>query len=121
MRAIAPNYWQDGIRVNAICPGIVKTNLVNPEGWAAFPSHLFIAPETIAAAVQTLIHPGTDGLVDARGKFIPARQAYGLAVEISGDKLYFREPVGFCDDGMRDIMSATEVENQDQAAGVQDG
>lgn len=133
MRAIAPSYWQnDGIRVNAICPGIVQTNLVDPKGWATFPSHLFIAPETIATVVQMLIHPDTDrhtgtrttttdeaGMVDARGTFLPATQAYGRAVEISGDKVYFREQPEFCDEDMRDVMSATVVEKQ--VGGVLDG
>lgn len=121
MRSIAPSFWHnDGIRVNAICPGIVQTNLVDPKGWAAFPSHQFIALETIARVVLMLLDPvgtgtgtGTaNGMVDATGTFIPASQGYGRAVEISGDSFYFREAPDFCDQGMREIMAATVVENQ---------
>lgn len=129
MRAIAPSFWTHGTRVNAICPGIVQTNLVDPKGWATFPSQLFIAPETIAATVLMLIRPtqkhattGTnadsdshshsDGMQDAEGTFIPASQAFGRTVEISGDRLYFREQPGFCDLDMRRTMQATVVENQ---------
>lgn len=52
------------------------------------------------------------GMTDATDTFIPATQGYGCAVEISGDKFYFREAPEFCDDGMRAIMAATVVENQ---------
>lgn len=129
MRAIAPSYWSHGIRVNAICPGIVQTNLVDPKGWATFPSQLFIASETIAATVLMLIHPDTHtsrgiiasadsdagagiGIQDANGTFIPASKAFGRAVEISGDRVYFREQPEFCDLDMRRVMQATDVENQ---------
>lgn len=140
MRAIAPSYWTYGIRVNAICPGIVQTNLVDPKGWATFPSHLFIAPDTIAAAVLMLIHPDTHtnrdtasadsdpdtgadngadngtstitGIRDANGTFVPASKVFGRAVEISGDRVYFREQPEFCDLDMRRTMQATDVENQ---------
>lgn len=131
MRAIAPSYWTHGIRVNAICPGVVPTNLVDSKGWATFPSQLFIAPETIAATVLMLIRPtqkhattgasaGADsdsdsnslGMQDAEGTFIPASQAFGRTVEISGDRLYFREQPDFCDLDMRRTMQATVVENQ---------
>lgn len=121
MRSIAPSFWHnDGIRVNAICPGIVQTNLVDPKGWAAFPSHTFIALETIARVVLMLLEAhdpagaeaNANGMVDATGTFIPASQGYGRAVEISGDSFYFREAPDFCDQGMREIMAATVVENQ---------
>ena len=118
MRSIAPSFWHnDGIRVNAICPGIVQTNLVDPKGWAAFPPHQFIALETIARVVLMLLqaHDGDqarNGMVDATGTFIAAAQGYGRAVEISGDSFYFREAPDFCDQGMREIMAATVVENQ---------
>ena len=121
MRSIAPSFWHnDGIRVNAICPGIVQTNLVDPKGWAAFPSHTFIALETISRVVLMLLEAhdpagaeaNANGMVDATGTFIPASQGYGRAVEISGDSFYFREAPDFCDQGMREIMAATVVENQ---------
>lgn len=120
MRSIALSFWQnDGIRVNAICPGVVQTNLVDQGGWATFPSHLFIALETITRVVLMLLeaHDGNQhrtppGMADATGMFIPAEQAFGRAVEISGDNFYFREAPAFCDDGMRQVMAATVVENQ---------
>lgn len=51
-------------------------------------------------------------MVDANGKEVPGPETYGLAVEMSGEKYYFREPPEFCDDEMREVMAATVLENQ---------
>ena len=38
MRSIAKHFWlNDKIRVNAICPGVVKTNLLAAKEWGSFP------------------------------------------------------------------------------------
>lgn len=127
MRSVAPHFWREGIRVNAICPGIVRTGLVDKVAWDSFPPHQFIPVETIRKVVlmlidgqdkeadiargQTQLQTGA-GMVDASGNHVAASSAYGRAVEISTVGYYFREHPAFCDDGMASVMAATVVENQ---------
>lgn len=110
MRSVASHFRLDGIRANAICPTIVRTNPLDEDGWANFPQSRFILVETVAKVVLLLIDG--DDMVDANGKEVPGPETYGLAVEMSGEKYYFREPPEFCDDEMREVMAATVVENQ---------
>ncbi|KAJ5933464.1 hypothetical protein N7454_005793 [Penicillium verhagenii] len=115
MRSVAPNFQANGIRVNAICPGIVRTNLVDEKGWNSFPPNRFVKLETIAQIVLQLVDGGSPvgrGLTDTIGKSVTASKLYGLAVEISDTGFYFRDHHEFCDDGMREVMGATELDNQ---------
>ncbi|KAJ6186210.1 hypothetical protein N7519_007511 [Penicillium mononematosum] len=97
MRSISQHFHASGIRVNAICPGIVRTNLVDPAGWDSFPPGRFIEVETIARLVI---------------QHLPLEELYGVAMEISDSGFYFRDQHAFCDEGMREVMDATVVENQ---------
>ena len=110
MRAIAGHFNLEGIRANAICPGIVPTNLVDKDGWANFPQDLFTPIEMISKVVLKLID-GMD-MVDANGKEVPANLTYGQAVEISLENFYFRDQHEFCDDAMKKVIEATHVDNQ---------
>jgi len=115
MRSIAQHFKAGGIRANAICPGIVRTNLVDQNGWDAFPQHRFTDMEAVVRVVLQLAdadEPAGQGLTDARGSHLPTESLFGLAVEISDSGVYFREQHEFCDDGMREVMAATILENQ---------
>lgn len=96
--------------MNAICLGIVRTNLLDKDGWSGFPQDLFIPVEGIADIVLRLIDGSA--LIDAKGAEIIAGKAFGLAVEISGKNYYIRDQHEYCDEDMRKVMSATEVDNQ---------
>ena len=111
MRSIAfPFHNDDGIRVYATCPGTVRTNLLNPKEWEAFPEEFFTPVESIASTVGMLVEGGD--MTDAWGRKVPAGKDYGLAVEISGKNFYFRDQPEYCDDSMRHVMEATSMENQ---------
>lgn len=110
MRAIAGHFHLDGIRANAICPGIVSTNLVDKDGWASFPQELFTPVEMISQTTLKLVD-GVD-MVDANGNKVPSHLLYGKAVEINRGSFYFRDQAEYCDDTMRRIMEATSVDNQ---------
>ena len=109
MRSIAKHYYlYDGIRVNAICPGTVRTNLLDASGWAAFPDEFFTPVETVVEVVVMLVEGGA--MVDAKGVRVPAEQAWGRAVEVNGQNYYFRDMPEYCDDQMRQVMEATDVD-----------
>ncbi|KAI9687894.1 MAG: hypothetical protein M1822_001975 [Bathelium mastoideum] len=110
LRSIAGHYHLNGIRANAICPGIVRTNLVGEGGWDNFPQHLF-TPIAMVTKLVLLLLDGAE-LCDANGTIVPAEMTYGITVEINQSNYYVRSPIEFCDDAMRDIMEATTVENQ---------
>ncbi|KAJ5751793.1 hypothetical protein N7520_008710 [Penicillium odoratum] len=75
-----------------------------------FPQNRFVKLETTAQIVLQLGDGGSPAgqtLVNET-----ACKLYGFAVEISDTGRYFRDQHGFRDDGMREVMGATELENQ---------
>lgn len=104
MRCIAPIYYKtDGIRVNAVLPGTVKTNLLTKDEWAEFPAEYFTPVEKIVETVMMFLD-GKDG--SEKGKGIGVMN--GKAVECSGDNHYYREQPEYCDGPMRIVMESTE-------------
>ncbi|KAL9079603.1 MAG: hypothetical protein Q9157_001540 [Trypethelium eluteriae] len=110
VRSIATHFHLDGIRVNAICPGVVETNLVGEGGWDNFPKHSFTPMEMVCKVVLLLVDG--EGLCDANDKKVAAEKTYGVTVEICLTNYYIRTPIEFCDDAMRELMEATSVEKQ---------
>lgn len=114
MRAIAkPYYHFAGVRVNAICPGTVKTNLLNKEEWQQFPEEFFTPVETIQRAVLMLVdgketEPKSKTRIDGEK---PEKKGilWGEAVECCGPNYYFREGNKFCDVAMETVMKATDI------------
>ena len=117
MRSIAKHYYlKDGIRVNAICPGVVKTGLLSENEWGNFPEAYFTPVEKIVGVVEMLVE-GRDGgeegaRIDGVGIGMRAKDGvlWGEAVEISGERYYYREAPKMCDDAMRAVMEATDIE-----------
>ena len=113
MRSLAYSLHQEGIRAYAICPGTVRTNLLLSDEWNVFPQEFFTPLTKIASTVEMLVNGGD--MEDAAGRKIAKGKDYGLAVEVHGQKHYFRDHVPFCDDDMRQIMAATSMSNQQAA------
>ena len=120
MRSIAPFYnHKFNIRVNAVLPGTVKTNLLSNDEWKAFPEEYFTPVENIVKVVEIFVDgedsgegravaPGekeVDGPLAGEGKL------NGKAIEVCGWKHYYREHVAFCDEGMAAVMGSTAVES----------
>lgn len=126
MRSIAAHYYAaDNIRVNAICPGTVKTGLLDAAAWATFSDDVFVPIEKISAAVLMLIdgYDAENKLTQSNGhtsngvKSVHGSAAgeklWGKAVELSGSEYYFRDQVPFSDDHMARCMQATDRTSYD--------
>lgn len=119
MRSVAPHFFQhDNIRVNAICPGTVKTNLLDAAAWTTFSDDVFVPIEKIQDTVLMLIDgqdssakSATDELngngVNGTGE---GEMLWGKAVELSGRNHYYRAQPAYCDLHMEMCMKATERE-----------
>jgi len=128
MRSIAPFYYNDkdiNARVNCICPGTVKTNLLDPTAWATFSDDVFVPIEKITDTVLMLIDGDDDGASTPADKAAnganghstngagtgtsgEGEKLWGKAVELSGRKHYYRDQPAYCDDHMAKCMLATE-------------
>ncbi|CAK7235762.1 hypothetical protein SCUCBS95973_009377 [Sporothrix curviconia] len=103
MRCLDRYMWRrDGIRVNAVLPGTVKTNLLTTELWAQFPDELFTPVAQIVKANLVFL----DNKDAARPDLDVIK---GQAIECSGPNLYYRDPYPFCDEGMKRVMAATDT------------
>lgn len=110
-RSIAKRAWrEDGVRINAICPGVVRTNLLTPEAWKTFPDEFFTPIEKIVEVVLMLIDGGSKP-TNGNNAAHKADPVIGQTVEISGPNHYFRQQVAFCDEAMEVVMKATDVDS----------
>ncbi|KXL48356.1 hypothetical protein M433DRAFT_152359 [Acidomyces richmondensis BFW] len=104
-------YRDDGVRVNAICPGTVHTNLLPKEAWKTFPEGYFTPLNKVVEVVIMLLDNKTDDSLPAGSQIEGHNQpAIGQTVEISGENHYFRTQYPFCDDTMGEVMGATEAD-----------
>ncbi|KAI1323642.1 hypothetical protein F5Y16DRAFT_332462 [Xylariaceae sp. FL0255] len=113
MRAIAKPLWNfDDVRVNCVCPVIVRTALLTKDEWTFAPDDLFTPVEKIAEAVMILIDgkddtPAEQTRID--GPALAERNGvlWGEAIELSGTNHYYRERPKYCDDRMANVMANT--------------
>lgn len=115
MRALAKPYWHfDGIRVNAICPGVVRTNLLNDRQWSQFPADSMTPLETVQKVVLmladndkeagSLAKARIDGVVESKEGVL-----WGEAVEVIASDYYFREPPKMSSPEMQVVVDATDI------------
>ncbi|KAJ1329813.1 15-hydroxyprostaglandin dehydrogenase (NAD) [Microdochium nivale] len=116
MRAIAPSFYKnDGIRVNAVCPGPLRTGLLAKEAWDQFDQDLLTDVDKVAAVVLMLIEGRDDSAPAAETRIDDARGVdggdgggggksqdgdvllWGNTVEISAQRHYYRDPPRFSD------------------------
>ena len=109
-QAISYSYHSEGIRTYATAPGTIVTGLLSGDEWKSFPEQYFTPMSTLVKAVTYILDGGD--MEDSRGKKIPAKEAYGLTVEVNRDSFYFREKNAFCDADMEAMMKYTSMENQ---------
>lgn len=103
MRSIAGSCWEEGIRVNALCPGIVRTGLVSDEFWTMFNQRHFCPMELVVKVTLLLMDGGE--IVDSNGIRVSDSESYGQTLETSGSNFYLRQQPAWCDEVAKDVMT----------------
>lgn len=116
-RSIAPGFYEtDGIRVNAICPGTVRTKAIPEEAFEFFPEKYVTPMSTVVSAVEMLVNGGD--MEDSSGTKVAAGSDYGLVVEASCDQNFFRGYMPPSDSLTKEVLSAMNFEDKEAAQAV---
>ncbi|KAH8652111.1 hypothetical protein BX600DRAFT_471974 [Xylariales sp. PMI_506] len=111
VRAVAGRYKvMDGIRINALLPGAVRTSLFEEETWNQFPDGTLTPMDLIAKVVLNFVDGGE--IVDSKGIRIPAEKTYGQAVVASAQQQFIIPENEYCDEFTAKTMEYTRIENQ---------
>lgn len=113
MRSVAEWYYTaDGIRVNAICPSIVRTEILPDTVWDKLPAGAFTPLNVVTKVVLMFV----DGelITDSSGK--TAGKFYGQTVMPSSDQFYLNDMPDFCDETHRSVVEGTHVAHMLDAA-----
>ncbi|KAI0471711.1 NAD(P)-binding protein [Xylariaceae sp. FL0804] len=117
MRALAKPLWDgERVRVNALCPGIVKTGILTPEQWANFPDAIATPMAKIQETVLMLVD-GRDETPSAETRIDGVAEEdrdkggvlWGEAVEPSGNRHYYRNMTAYGDANIAGIMWRTDT------------
>ena len=92
MRSLSSKLGKEGIRVNCILPGAIRTALHSQETWQQFDQDDFTPIDEIVAAVLALLKDP---------------EANGRAMEISRGETFDRKQPPFSNDTMRKIMTSS--------------
>ncbi|KAL4802976.1 hypothetical protein BDV18DRAFT_163505 [Aspergillus unguis] len=100
-RSVGKKLFAEGMRVNCICPGVVRTPLLteNPDLLACFPGDTLVSIEKVTGVVLGLISGG--GMEDTNGVRVGAGEMHSRAVHITGEGFYFAEMLDLPDDAAR--------------------
>ncbi|KAK5681909.1 hypothetical protein LTS10_006443 [Elasticomyces elasticus] len=94
VRSVARRYWDgDKIRVNAICPGLMRTNILPDAVFTMFPEDSLTPVENVVEVVKMLL---------VSEKYV------GQTVEVFGKQHWFRKQMEYCEPGMAAMMGVTE-------------
>ncbi|KAJ5934251.1 hypothetical protein N7466_003798 [Penicillium verhagenii] len=88
-RSMGKKLREEGVKMNAICPGVVETPLVTPEIKAFFDERIVIPMSEVTDVVMEMM--AGKAMVDSQGTTIPGEELYQRAILISGKNHYFVE------------------------------
>jgi NAD(P)-dependent dehydrogenase (short-subunit alcohol dehydrogenase family) len=90
-RSVGKRLWAEGIRVNAICPGVVETPLLtaSDEYSSIFPKEVHIEMQVVTSVVSRLLS-GTE-MVDGKGMRVGSDEMHSRALHISAKTFFFIE------------------------------
>jgi NAD(P)-dependent dehydrogenase (short-subunit alcohol dehydrogenase family) len=86
VRSIGDRLFKEGIRVNAICPGVVKTPLLNEELLSYFPADVLIPIEAVTDVAMKIILD--DSIKDSKGVCVTADKFHSQAIHVTGKGFY---------------------------------
>ncbi|ROW00672.1 hypothetical protein VSDG_03228 [Cytospora chrysosperma] len=107
MRTVAHLYRPEGIRVNALCPGAVRTPLLPAAAWDMTPEDMLTPLELIAEVVLKLAEG--EEVVDSKGVRVPSEELYGQAIVANGKNCYVQNGPEYCDEVMARTMEGTKT------------
>lgn len=96
-----------GIKVNAVLPAPVATNLIPNEIWQKFDQSLMTPVTQVAGVVTHFLDQ--EPMRDANGVEWAVKDKFGLAVEVITDKFFFRNTPEFCNDAMDKAMAGNDL------------
>ncbi|CAG8942184.1 unnamed protein product [Penicillium salamii] len=97
VRSTGPRLWTEGIRVNAICPGVVETPIIdNPAFDSLFPREMWIDIQLVTGTVLNLL--SNTEMVDGKGTLVKGDEMHSRALHISGKTFFFVEMPDFHDE-----------------------
>ncbi|KAJ5636714.1 uncharacterized protein N7484_010027 [Penicillium longicatenatum] len=102
-RSIGKKLAEEGVKVNAICPGVVETSLLTPELKAIFGKSL--VPISNVTDVVMGILSGNE-VVDSKGVIVSGEDLHSRTILISGKNHYFVEMPGIYDEESRITLEA---------------
>lgn len=110
MRCVADSYKLDGIRVNALCPGAVRTPIVPDRAWEAMPEDVF-TPMPLIAEIVLKLAEGSE-IIDSNGSTTTSDELFGKAVVANGKKIYVQAEPAYCDVIMERTIENTRMGKQ---------
>ncbi|KAJ5308799.1 hypothetical protein PENANT_c013G03087 [Penicillium antarcticum] len=105
-RSIGARFWLEGVRVNALCPGVVETPLLTDSGNFPdiFPREVFI-PVSYVSGIITKMISGED-MVDGKGMEVSGDELYARAIHVSVNNFLFIEKPEFHDEASEKTWGA---------------
>ncbi|KAJ5712991.1 uncharacterized protein N7483_010172 [Penicillium malachiteum] len=86
-RSVGKELWEEGVKVNAICPGVVTTPLLTPEIKAMYAEKIRIPMSNVTDIVFKII--SGNQVEDSKGVCVPGEELYSRVILIVGKKYYF--------------------------------
>lgn len=87
VRSTGDRLIKEGIRVNTICPGVVKTPLLNDQLLSYFPVDVLIPVETVTdVAMQVVLN---NEIQDSKGTRVTGKEFHSKAIHVTGKGFYF--------------------------------
>ncbi|KAJ5170289.1 Short-chain dehydrogenase/reductase SDR [Penicillium coprophilum] len=104
-RSVGERLWEEGVRINALCPGVVETPLFSVEAFTSvFPRETFIPMDVVTGIISQLLSGGD--MVDAKGMRVAGEEMHSRAIHVSGENFLFIEKPGIYDEQTRITWAA---------------
>lgn len=104
-RSVGERLWEEGVRVNALCPGVVETPLLAVEEFYALFSREILIPMAVVTGVVLQLLSG-EAMTDARGTRVAGDEMHSRAVHVSGKNFLFIEKPEIYDEQTRITWAA---------------